>query len=49
MQGSVAVHERTYEDLRITEGVGFKMLKKMGWGGAGLGKNEEGIVDPVGA
>jgi len=23
------------------------MLKKMGWGGQGLGKNEHGVLDPI--
>ncbi|XP_067935916.1 calcium homeostasis endoplasmic reticulum protein-like [Watersipora subatra] len=29
------------------ENKGAQLLKKMGWGGAGLGASEQGIVDPV--
>lgn len=35
-------------DSRIDESnVGHQLLKKMGWGGQGLGKQESGIVDPI--
>merc|ERR1712154_534049 len=29
------------------ENKGFNLLKKMGWGGKGLGAGEQGIVNPV--
>ncbi|KAF6032318.1 hypothetical protein EB796_009339 [Bugula neritina] len=35
-------------DTRLgLENKGAQLLKKMGWGGAGLGASEQGIVDPV--
>lgn len=35
-------------DTRIEESnVGHQLLKKMGWGGQGLGKNEQGVFDPI--
>jgi len=27
--------------------IGFQMMKKLGWSGTGLGKEEKGIVEPV--
>lgn len=27
---------------------GHIMLKKMGWGGQGIGKNEQGMAEPIG-
>lgn len=37
-------------DTRIEESnVGHMLLKKMGWEGAGLGKSEQGIQNPIDA
>jgi hypothetical protein len=35
------VHERHFSESKITGGIGFKMLQKMGWGGDALGKYED--------
>lgn len=46
-KSTVQVHEHHFNDHKITGGVGFKMLQKMGWGGDALGKHEDGIVEPI--
>lgn len=30
-----------------SENIGFKMLEKQGWTGGSIGKNEDGIAEPV--
>lgn len=39
--------EGTSESLLKSDNVGLKLMKMMGWGGKGLGKNEHGREDNV--
>lgn len=38
---------KTIEERIDESNVGHQMLKKMGWGGAGLGKSQQGIHNPI--
>jgi len=38
---------RTLDNKIEESNVGHQLLKKMGWGGQGLGKKESGILDPI--
>ncbi|KAH9604698.1 hypothetical protein KSS87_011952 [Heliosperma pusillum] len=40
--------EQASEDRQLSSSnVGFRLLQKMGWKGKGLGKDEQGIIEPI--
>ncbi|CAK9187980.1 unnamed protein product [Ilex paraguariensis] len=41
------VEQASLETKLTSSNVGFRLLQKMGWKGKGLGKDEQGIIEPV--
>ncbi|KAA8545315.1 hypothetical protein F0562_020099 [Nyssa sinensis] len=41
------VEQASLETQLTSSNVGFRLLQKMGWKGKGLGKDEQGIIEPI--
>ncbi|XVF41695.1 hypothetical protein PTKIN_Ptkin01aG0300500 [Pterospermum kingtungense] len=41
------VEQATLDTRLNSSNVGFRLLQKMGWKGKGLGKDEQGIIEPI--
>ncbi|GKU91193.1 hypothetical protein SLEP1_g5097 [Rubroshorea leprosula] len=41
------VEQATLDTKLTSSNVGFRLLQKMGWKGKGLGKDEQGMVEPI--
>jgi hypothetical protein len=41
------LEQATLDTQLSSSNVGFRLLQKMGWKGKGLGKDEQGIIEPI--